>query len=142
MRDLLDAAVWLALSAPDHAHYPRARRYWDDEAAGELAFCRATELGFLRQLTNPRVLGNRALDAGAAWRALQSWRALPQITWLAEPPGVDELLAPWARQLDCRSGDWTAAYLAAFAAASGSRLVAFDPVYQRFQGIDFLHLTA
>jgi uncharacterized protein len=140
MRDLLDASVWLPLSAPDHVHYLRARRYWDDEAAGELAFCRVTALALLRHLTNPRILGEAALDGHAAWRALETWLALPQITLLGEPAGVDELLGQWAGQLDLRAGKWTDAYLAAFAAASGCRLVAFDRDFQRYPAVEFLHL--
>jgi len=42
--DLLDASVWIALSAPEHVHDARARRYWDEEAADDLVFCRATAL--------------------------------------------------------------------------------------------------
>ncbi len=140
MRDLLDASVWLPLSAPDHVHYSRARRYWDDEAADELVFCRITALALLRDLTNPRVLGEAALDGGAAWRALQTWLALPQVTMLGEPVGLDELLGEWAGQLDLRAGKWTEAYLAAFAAASGSRLVAFGGDFRRYPGIELLHL--
>jgi toxin-antitoxin system PIN domain toxin len=142
MRDLLDASVWLPLSVPDHAHYPRARRYWDDESASELAFCRVTALALLRHLTNPRILGDVALDGRAAWQALETWLALPHVTLLAEPPGLDELLAQWAVKLDLRGGQWTDAYLAAFAAASGCRLVAFDGDFHRYPGIEFLHLTA
>ncbi|HMD95745.1 MAG TPA: hypothetical protein VKM93_00225 [Terriglobia bacterium] len=97
MRDLLDASVWLPLSAPDHAHYLRARRYWDDEAASELAFCRITALALLRLLTNPRILGEAALNGGAAWRALETWLALPKITLLGEPAGLDELLRQMGR---------------------------------------------
>jgi toxin-antitoxin system PIN domain toxin len=141
MRDLLDASVWLSLSAPDHVHYPRARQYWDKEAAGELGFCRVTALALLRHLTNSRILGDVALDGAAAWRALETWLALPQITFLTEPPGLEELLAQWARKLDLRTGQWTDAYLAAFAAASGCRLIAFDGDFHRYPGIDFLHLT-
>jgi len=77
-------------------HYPRARRYWDDEAADQLAFCRLTGLALLRHLTNPRILGEAALDGGAAWRALETWLALPQITLLNELVGLDELLGEWA----------------------------------------------
>jgi len=140
MPDLLDASVWLPLSAPDHAHYARARRYWDDEAAGELAFCRLTALALLRHLTNPRILGEAALDGGAAWRALETWLALPQITLLGEPAGLDELLGQWAGELDVRAGKWTDAYLAAFAEASGCRMVAFDGDFHRYPGLEFLHL--
>lgn len=142
MRDLLDASVWLPLSAPEHVHYLRARRYWDEESASELAFCRITALALLRHLTNARILGHGALDGGAAWQALETWLAVPQITFLAEPPGLDELLAQWARKLDLRTGQWTDAYLAAFAAASGCRLVAFDHDFHRYPGIEFLYLQA
>lgn len=134
MRDLLDASVWLPLSAPDHVHYPRARHYWDKEAAGELGFCRVTALALLRHLTNSRILGDVALDGAAAWRAFETWLALPQITFLTEPPGLEELLAQWARKLDLRTGQWTDAYLAAFAAASGCRLIAFDGDFHRYPG--------
>jgi uncharacterized protein len=142
MQDLLDASVWLPLSAPEHIHYPRARRYWDEESAGELAFCRVTALALLRQLTNARILGDAALDGRAAWQALETWLAVPRITLLAEPPGLDELLAQWSTQIDLRGGQWTDAYLAAFAAASGCRLVAFDQGFHRFPGIEFLYLNA
>ncbi len=142
MRDLLDASVWLPLSAPDHVHHLRARRYWDKEAASELAFCRVTALALLRHLTNAKILGDAALDGGAAWQALETWLAVPQITLLSEPPGLEEWLAQWAGKLDLRAGLWTDAYLAAFAVASGCRMVAFDDGFHRFPGIDFLHLTA
>jgi len=142
MRDLLDANVWLPLSAPEHIHYPRARRYWDEESASELAFCRVTALALLRCLTNARILGSAALDGRAAWHALETWLAVPGITLLAEPPGLDEMLAQWAGKLDLRAGHWTDAYLAAFAAASGCRLIAFDSDFHRFPGIEFLHLKA
>lgn len=140
MRDLLDASVWLPLSAPDHVHHSRARRYWDDEAASELLFCRVTALALLRHLTNSRILGEAALDGREAWRALGTWLAQPQITLLSEPAGLDELLGQWAGQFDLRGGKWTDAYLAAFAAASGCRMVAFDGDFSRYPGVEFLHL--
>jgi uncharacterized protein len=140
MRDLLDASVWLPLSAPDHVHYARVRRYWDHEAGQELAFCRVTALALLRHLTNSRILGEAALDGPAAWRALRTWLALPQVTLLTEPAGLDELLEQWAVRLDLRGGRWTDAYLAAFAAASGCRLVAFDSDFNDYPGVEFLHL--
>jgi len=140
MPDLLDVSVWLPLSAPDHVHHARARRYWEEEADDELAFCRVTALALLRHLTNPRVLGEVALDGAAAWRALATWMSTPRIVFLAEPAGLDEWLARWSGALDVRGGQWTDAYLAAFAAASGSRLVAFDADFRRYTGVEFLRL--
>lgn len=140
MRDLLDASVWLPLSAPDHVHYPRARRYWDDEAADELAFCRVTGLALLHHLTDPRILARAALDGAAAWRALETWLAVPKIILLGDPVGLEEMLGQWAGTLDLRGGRWTDANLAAFSAASGCRLVAFDADFHRYPGVEFLHL--
>jgi len=142
MPDLLDASVWIPLSAPDHVHHARARRYWNEEAADELAFCRVTALALLRHLTNPRILGLAALDGPAAWQALSTWLTVPRIRLLTEPAGLDEWLGRWSGKLDLRGGDWTDAYLAAFAAASGCRLVAFDGDFSRYPGIEFLHLRA
>lgn len=140
MRDLLDVSVWLPLSAPDHVHHLRARRYWESEAVDNLAFCRVTALALLRHLTNPRVLGEAVLGGAGAWKALQTWLTIPRVTFLDEPVAVDELLGQWATQLDLRSGNWTDAYIAAFAVASGCRLVAFDRDFLLYPGIEFLHL--
>ncbi len=100
----------------------------------------ASALAFLRHLTNPHILGQAALDRGAAWRALKAWLAFPEVALLAEPAGLDELLAGWSSQLDLRGGAWTDAYLAAFAVASGCRLVAFDGDFRRYRGLEFLYL--
>ena len=97
-------------------------------------------LALLRYLTNPKILGPAALDSAAAWDALQIWLALPHVSFLPEPAGLNELLAQWAGKLDLRAGKWTDAYLAAFAAASDCRLVAFDSDFHRYPGVEFLHL--
>lgn len=138
--DLLDASVWLPLSAPDHVHHGRAREYWTRDGAAQAAFCRITALALLRHLSNPRILGSAALDGASAWRALGTWLALPEVVLLPEPPGVDEYLSEWSSELDLRSAHWTDAYLAAFARAAGCRLVAFDGDFDRYRGLEFLHL--
>lgn len=139
--DLLDASVWLPLSVPDHAHHARALAYWEDEAAERVAFCRITALALLRHLTNPHVLGAAAISGAAAWRALERWLALPEVVMLPEPAGIDEILGDWSRQPGLRAGDWTDAYLAAFARAAGCRIVAFDADFKRYPGIRRLHLA-
>lgn len=140
MLDLLDASVWLPLSVPDHAHYARARRYWDEEAAEELAFCRLTSLALLRHLSNARILGDSALSGEAAWKALATWRSAGT-GYLEEPPGLDQVLEHWSGELDLRAGHWTDAYLAAFSVAAGCRLVSFDRDFRRYPGLLWLHLT-
>jgi predicted nucleic acid-binding protein len=56
-----------------------------------------------------------------------------------EPPGVEEFIKHRCDTLDIRGGDWSDAYLAASAMASGSRLVSFDSGIGRFQGLSWLH---
>ena len=142
MLDLLDASVWLPLSVPDHVHHARARAYWEHEAAERVAFCRITALALLRHLTNPTVVGRAAISGAAAWRALEKWLARPEILWLPEPSGIDEILGAWSKAPGLRAADWTDAYLAAFARAASCRIVAFDGDFKRYPGIRRLHLVA
>lgn len=90
--------------------------------------------------TNPRILGEAVLDGAAAWRAVATWLSTSRIVLLGEPAGLDEWLARWSGALNLRGGQWTGAYLAAFVASSGSRLVAFDADFRRYTGVEFLHL--
>lgn len=141
MPDLLDASVWLPLCAPDHVHHARARRYWDDESAEQLLFCRVTALALLRHLTNPRVLGAQVLDGASAWGALRAWLAQPGIRLSGEPAALDEQLQGLSAALDLRGGHWTDAYLAAFALAGAHRLVSFDRDFRKYPQLDLLHLS-
>lgn len=142
MPDLLDASVWLPLSVPDHVHHVHALRYWQEEAGEEMVFCRITALALLRHLSNPRIVGAGALDGAAAWRALKNWLSVPGVRMLPETAGLDGWLERWSNTHNPRGGDWTDAYLAAFAAASNCRLVAFDADFHKYAGLPFLHLTA
>jgi predicted nucleic acid-binding protein len=56
MTYLPDVNVWIALAADRHALH-RAARHWFSRLVDEkLAFCRLTQLGFLRLLTNKHVM--------------------------------------------------------------------------------------
>ena len=140
MPDLLDANVWVALSVESHAHHARALQYVQHESATDLAFCRLTELALLRLLSNPQVFGSRAIDGSGAWAALKTLFASPRVTRLDEPAAIDEVLGAWASDLDVRGTHWTDAYLAAFATASGCRLISFDTDFERYPGLSWLHL--
>lgn len=138
--DLPDLNVWLTLSCEDHEHHPRARRYWEGESAVQLAFCRVTMLGLLRLATNARVMRNRPFTASEAWGIYRAFLHLPEISFLAEPPGLEEQFAIYSDSAAFRTRRWTDAYLAAFAHETGCRLVSFDADFWQFDGLDFLHL--
>lgn len=141
MPDLLDSSAWIALGSASHVHRRRALQYWNEEAVREIGFCRVTSLALLRYLSNRKILAEAALGGAAAWLALRTWLATPGVVMLEEPPGLDDVLERWSGELAISGGHWTDAYLAAFAVASGCRLVSFDGDFARYPGLDFLHLV-
>ena len=136
----MDANVWLALAAEAHVHHDRAEAYWEREAAPASAFCRVTQLAFLRHLTNKAIMGDRALSPSAAWRKVQEFLALLEVKCLAEPAGLDDRLGDFCDMGRTSPNLWTDAYLAAFAKCAGLRLVTFDHGFSRFKALDLLIL--
>lgn len=138
--DLPDINVWLAFSVADHAHHPRARQYWYEESADQLAFCRVTALGFLRLATQAAAMGGQPLTVRQAWQAYADFRRLPEVSLVAEPEDCEVWLGEWASGDRPAPRHWTDAYLASFAQAAGLRLVSFDRGFARFEGLELLHL--
>jgi len=138
--DLPDVNVWLALAVQEHPHHTAARRYWADGAAAKLHFCRVTMLELVRLLTQRRLMGPAALDATAALAHYERFAALPEVGLAAEPADTSAALRRYVGAgLPARL--ITDAYLAAFAAAGGFRLVTFDRDFERFEGLHLLRLS-
>ena len=142
MSDLLDANVWVALVAADHVHHERALRYWQEESAESVAFCRITALAFLRLITNAHVMQHAVLTSAEAWALLQEWLGLPEVSFLNEPVGLEEQLGQFSRVLSIRPKLWTDTYLAAFVLAGGHRIVTFDGDFDKFSGLKLLLLQS
>ena len=140
--DLPDVNVWLAFGLPDHEHHPRARHYWFEESAEEVAFCRVTSLAYLRLCTQPAVMGGEPLTVAESWQSYRAFRDLPEVIFAPEPEDCEVLLGAWATEGQPSPRLWTDAYLAAYARAGGFRLVTFDRDFRRFPGLDLLHLQA
>jgi toxin-antitoxin system PIN domain toxin len=144
--DLLDINVWLALVDENHAHHPQARQYWQAESAPQLAFTRVSMLGFVRLLTNTKAMAGNPFTARQAWDAYRAFRQLPEIIWIGDvdegAQATDDVLATWIGAPGFSTLHWTDGYLAAIAKTYGCRLVSFDGGYDRFQPLNFLHLTA
>lgn len=138
--DLPDVNVWLAFSVADHVHHQRARRYWYEESAERLSFCRATALGFLRLSTNAAAMGGQPLTVPEAWEAYRAFRRLPEVLLIDEPAECETWLESWALGSRPAPRQWTDAYLAAFARAGGLRIVSFDGDFRAFDGLDLLRL--
>lgn len=124
-----DLNVWLALSVSGHPHCARAWR-WLDRAPSEtrLYFSRYTQLGLLRLLTNPAVMGEQTLTVRKAWSVYDQWGDDSRVEFHPDPRGLDvefrDATKPFANQLASKAiGD---CYLLAFAKSAQSVLVTFD----------------
>jgi predicted nucleic acid-binding protein len=48
MTCLPDVNVWLALTIAEHVHHAPAKRWFESQEHEQIAFCRVTQMGFLR----------------------------------------------------------------------------------------------
>jgi uncharacterized protein len=135
MTCLPDINVWVALAVAEHVHHQVARRWFEASVHDMVAFCRVTQMGFLRLLTNPHVMAGDALTAGRAWNLLDAFCEDTRITFSPEPPGLEASWRAWTQQQRRGPNYWTDAYLGAFASTAGHTLVTFDRGFTRFQGI-------
>ena len=85
-------------------------------------------------------MGKQVLSPAAAWRKRGEFLVLPEVTLLADPPGLDQQLDTFCNLGRSSPNLWTDAYLAAFAASGGLRLVSFDQGFSRFSGLELLIL--
>ena len=69
MTYLPDVNVWIALAADRHTLHRAARHWFSNLQDEKLVFCRLTQLGFLRLLTNKHVMLEEVMSSGEAWQA-------------------------------------------------------------------------
>jgi toxin-antitoxin system PIN domain toxin len=120
-------------------HHARAVRYWDEEAAPEVLFCRVTAMGYLRLVTNPSATKSSE-SVSDGWRAYRELLQQPGVRFIEEPAGVDQELERWATEGAFGFRHWTDAHLAAIAVAADLRLVSFDRDFNRFDSLSLLLL--
>ena len=85
-----DLNVWLALSVAGHSHSGDAWS-WANLLPREtrLIFCRYTQIGLLRLLTNQAVMGEQTLTLRKAWSVYDRWLADPRVDFYHEPRDAD-----------------------------------------------------
>ena len=124
-----DLNVWIALSVAAHSHNAEAWN-WLTLLPGEarLIFCRYTQVGLLRLLTNAAVMGEQTLMLRQAWKVYDRWLHDPRVEFHPESRDLEaafrQATAPFAGQ---RASKWVGdCYLLAYASASQASLVTFD----------------
>lgn len=128
-----DVNVWLALTYERHVHHSAAKKWFEslDESV-RLFFCRITQLGLLRLLTTEAVMGREeVMGQAAAWEAYGSWLRDDRVSFLAEPPGLEDTFRTMSHLRRPAPKDWADSYLAAFALVSDLTLVTFDQALYR-----------
>jgi toxin-antitoxin system PIN domain toxin len=128
-----DVNVWVALAYEGHQHHAPASAWLtrlDEEA---VYFCRFTQLGLLRLLTHPTVMGTEVRSQSEAWRIYDAFLDDERISFHpeADPEQVQSVFRRLTSGRHSWSKQWPDAYLIAFAHVAGLTLVTFDRGLQR-----------
>lgn len=119
--------VWLALVHGIHSHHEAARAWGESLDSGTVVyFCRFTQLGLLRLLTNESAMGDDVLTQSQAWKQFDELLGNPGNRMLDEPHGIDPIFRQLTDRKEASTKQWADGYLAAFALVAGIRLVTFD----------------
>lgn len=135
MTFLPDLNVWLALTVEKHAHSPEAWGWFASLSSNaRVVFCRQTQMGLLRLLTKKAVMGQEVLTVDGALGAYERWLEDPRVSFAGESPECGEAFQSALRSKSSDpESNWIAdAYLFAFAASHGARLVTFDRTLAEF----------
>jgi toxin-antitoxin system PIN domain toxin len=122
-----DVNVWFALTHRIHPHHNAAHQ-WGESLASDsvVCFCRFTQLGLLRLLTNRSAMGDDVLTQSQAWGAFDALLANSANQLVEEPRGIDALFRKHTDRDEASTKQWADGYLTAFAQAAGIQLVTFD----------------
>jgi hypothetical protein len=119
--------LWFALVHEIHPQYGSARAWAESlDSHTVVYFCRFTQLGLLRLLTNQSAMGADVLTQAQAWEVFDVLLADPGNRMMDEPHGIDPLFRQQTSRNEVSTKQWADGYLAAFAMAAGIQLVTFD----------------
>lgn len=120
-----DINVWLAIATPEHIHAPRARQWWG-EVTGTIAFCRFTQLGFLRLMTTAAAMDGKPLTMRAAWKVYLRLFQDDRVLFIPEPAEADQGFHTRTQGETASPKIWADAWLLAMAEAAQGTLLTFD----------------
>jgi len=91
-----------------------------------LCFCRFTQLGFLRLLTNKMVMMDDVCTQQEAWEHYDTLLSDERIAFWEEPATLEPAFRAASKLELPGQKDWADSYLVAFAQSAGLSLVTFD----------------
>jgi toxin-antitoxin system PIN domain toxin len=117
----------VALAHRVHPHHKTAVGWGESLAIdATLLFCRFTQLGMLRLLTNESAMGSDVMTQAGAWRVYDRFLADSGAQFIQEPFDLDAIFRRETARAEASTKHWADAYLTAFAEAAGLTLVTFD----------------
>lgn len=137
--NFLDGNVWLALIWSRHVHSERAQLWFEQAGEEQFFFCRFTQVTVLRLLTTDQIMGKDVRTMSEAWSLWDRIWADARIAFLPEPDDIEREFRSRSRLSSRSPKVWADAYLLAFAAVAGLKLVTFDRALKS-HGVDVLIL--
>ncbi len=137
-----DLNVWVALTYRGHQQHNAAASWFDRLQVEVTGFCRVTQLGFLRLLTHPVVMGDEVRTQQEAWDAYDLLASDVRVAFYPErdPDAVESEFRALTATTRFAPQQWPDAYLAAFARVEGLVLVTFDKALSKLAGDDVVLL--
>ncbi len=136
---LPDINVWVALTVSNHEHHATSVRWLEtQQAPASLGFCRVTQQGYLRLLSNEKMMkgyGLPPLTNAQAWNSYQALLADYRMTFVPEPGAIEPAWRDFGARDAASTKLWMDAFLAAFAVVGGHRVVTFDAGFRKFAGL-------
>jgi toxin-antitoxin system PIN domain toxin len=127
-----DINVWLAIVVERHVLDRPASVWWNQDQSDAVGFCRFTQLGLLRHLTNAATMRGHPLTNRQAWRIFETLQTDARVQCFPEWPALDGLLGTYSDVNQAATNLWGDAYLAAYAAVNGATLVTFDKGFAQY----------
>jgi hypothetical protein len=135
MSTLCDVNFLIALCYDGHVHHRQALDWLDQQGELEVVICRNTQLGLLRLLSNPAVMGVDVCTQEQAWAVYDAITSDGRFEFSLEPQNLEDYLRKYSASGQVSPKLWQDAYLAAYARAGNLRLVTFDQGFRRFEGL-------
>ncbi len=127
-----DINVWLAVVVERHVFNRAASAWWNEDQSDAIGFCRFTQLGLLRHLTNAATMKGDPLTNREAWKIFETLQTDSRVCFLPEWPALDGLFKSYSDVPQSATNVWGDAYLAAYAAVNEATLVTFDKGFAKY----------
>jgi len=137
---LPDVNVWVAFVWAGHIHHEIATSWFAGLEIDQAAFCRITQMGFLRLVTNHVVMGREVISQRSAWALYDELARDKRVTFVAETVEVEAAWKRYTQGSFTGTNVWTDAYLAALGTVHGMTLVSFDRGLARIKSASTLIL--